>query len=366
MKKHMIIKNQAKKISSLFFFAVILSCSIFNLTANAQDVTEASSYYLPKTAIDFTILIEKTTCEPGDLNMYAERFLKKNDVATKPSTSYRILNIKMINKGIPDTTKLFTPAIDTKHSITSLKVDEQGIIMAVNAETPPPTERKAFAPAPKPEPLNSRDYLTQDILSAGSKAKMAELTAQEIYDIRDSKSQLNKGQADFMPKDGEQLRIMLNNLNTQEAALLQLFEGITEKDTIESVITFVPEKDTDKSILFRFSQKFGLTDTDDLSGIPYYIKVDDLHKMVSNTATVEGMKKSKDDANIYANLPGKIKLTLFKEEQELGSQEFYAAQFGKTLPLDNELFGKKLLTSLVYNPTTGNIDTIKTEMLKKQ
>ena len=143
-------------------------------------------------------------------------------------------------------------------------------------------------------------------------------------------------------------------------------EGITEKDTIESVITFVPEKDTDKSILFRFSQKFGLTDTDDLSGIPYYIKVDDLHKMVSNTATVEGMKKSKDDANIYANLPGKIKLTLFKEEQELGSQEFYAAQFGKTLPLDNELFGKKLLTSLVYNPTTGNIDTIKTEMLKKQ
>ena len=195
---------------------------------------------------------------------------------------------------------------------------------------------------------------------------MAELTAQEIYDIRDSKSQLNKGQADFMPKDGEQLRIMLNNLNTQEAALLQLFEGITEKDTIESVITFVPEKDTDKSILFRFSQKFGLTDTDDLSGIPYYIKVDDLHKMVSNTATVEGMKKSKDDANIYANLPGKIKLTLFKEEQELGSQEFYAAQFGKTLPLDNELFGKKLLTSLVYNPTTGNIDTIKTEMLKKQ
>ena len=75
----MIIKNQAKKISSLFFFAVILSCSIFNLTANAQDVTEASSYYLPKTAIDFTILIEKTTCEPGDLNMYAERFLKKDE-----------------------------------------------------------------------------------------------------------------------------------------------------------------------------------------------------------------------------------------------------------------------------------------------
>ena len=64
--------------------------------------------------------------------------------------------------------------------------------------------------------------MNEDILSAGSSAKMAELCALEIYDIRDSKSLLNKGQADFMPKDGEQLRIMLANLETQENALMQL------------------------------------------------------------------------------------------------------------------------------------------------
>lgn len=344
---------------------VLALSSLFSVGATAQNVTEGASYYLPKTAVDFSILIEKTSKEPGDLCMYAERFLKKKDVATEPETTYRILGIKMSSRGVPDTAKVFTPAIDTKHSIASVKVDEQGIIMGVNAEVTPPEPAAGFVAAPKPMPLNARDYLTQDILSAGSMAKMAELTAQEIYDIRESKSQLNKGQADFMPKDGEQLRIMLNNLNTQETALLQLFEGTTVKDTVETVITIVPEKATEEQLLFRFSSKFGLTDTDDLAGAPYYIKVEDLHKTVSNTATVEGAKKGRDDANIYANLPGKIKITLYKSDQELGSKEFYAAQFGKTLPLDNELFGKKLFTSLIYNPVTGNVDTIKTEMVKK-
>ncbi len=354
------MKSHRDKSILTLVFSTLLS---FN--AMAQDVSEGSSYYLPKTAIEFSIMIEKTTQEPGDLCMYAERFLKKKDVATESGTAYRILNIKMGSRGIPDTAKVFNPAIDAKHSIASLKVDEQGIILGVNAEVNAPEPTAVFVPALKPAPLNARDYLTQDILSAGSMAKMAELTAQEIYDIRDSKSQLNKGQADFMPKDGEQLRIMLNNLNTQETALLQLFEGTAVKDTVETIITFVPEKATDEELLFRFSAKFGLTDTDDLAGEPYYIKVEDLHKTVSNTATMEDAKKRSDDANIYANLPGKIKVTLFKSDRELATKEFYAAQFGKTLPLDNELFGKKLFTSLIYNPVTGNIDTIKTEMVKK-
>ena len=247
-----------------------------------------------------------------------------------------------------------------------MKVDENsGILLAVNAEAKRMEKPAPFMAAPKPLPLNPRDYMSQEILAAGSSAKMAELIAQEIYDIRESKSQLNKGQADFMPKDGEQMRIMLNNLNTQEAALLQMFEGVTEKDTVETTITFVPNKAVDKQVLFRFSKKFGLVDADDLSGEPYYISIEDLHKQVENTAIDTSDKKAKDDAGIYANLPGKIKATLYRSENQIAEYEVYAAQFGITAPMDNELFSKKLLTSLVYDPTTGHVETISTEMIKK-
>ena len=340
--------------------------TLLPLVAMAQHVVEGSSYYLPRTALRFTLLVERTSTQPGELGLYADRFLKKNDVATEATTSYRILTIKMTSVGVADTSKLFTPAIDAKHSISSIKVDEQsGILLAVNAEP-----KKVDAPAPfiaaeKPLPLNPRDYMSQEILAAGSSAKMAELIAQEIYDIRESKSQLNKVQADFMPKDGEQMRIMLNNLNTQEAALLQMFEGITERDTVETVITFIPEKIVNKEVIFRFSKKFGLLESDDLSGEPYYISIADLHKQAQNTAIAENGKKSKDDAGIYANLPGKIKATLFHNEKMIMECELYAAQYGITAPMDNELFGKKLLTSLVYDGVTGHVETIKTEILKK-
>ena len=40
--------------------------------------------------------------------------------------------------------------------------------------------------------------MNQEILSAGSNAKIAELTAEEIYDIRDSRTALIKGEADNM------------------------------------------------------------------------------------------------------------------------------------------------------------------------
>ena len=79
--------------------------------------------------------------------------------------------------------------------------------------------------------LNGADFKTEEILSAGSTPKMAELTANEIYDIRENRALLTKGQADFMPKDGEQLRLMLANLDQQEEGLLQLFRGTDVKET---------------------------------------------------------------------------------------------------------------------------------------
>ena len=108
--------------------------------------------------------------------------------------------------------------------------------------------------------------MSQEILAAGSTPKMAELTAREIYDIRDSKNALNRGEADFMPKDGEQLRIMLDNLNTQDRTLSSLFVGTECKDTTEVVFTLCPDMEVNRQVLFRLSKQLGVVDADDLSG----------------------------------------------------------------------------------------------------
>ena len=217
------------------------------LTVNADDALgiDGSSYFLPKTALKFTLLTEKTTYTPGEFNQYADRYFKK-PASAKEQVSYRIIGIKMTPFGVPDTTKLYTARIDSKHNITSIYKSESGILWAVNDRPNAPVQESSFKAAPKPIKLNPYDYLSQEILSAGSKAKMAELTAEEIYDIRDSRSQLTRGQAENMPPDGQQLRLMLNSLNAQEAALSQLFNGTEEKDTFETVVNYIPSRETDR------------------------------------------------------------------------------------------------------------------------
>lgn len=338
-------------------------CSVF--AQRGKEVAEGTGYYLPRTELQFTVKIEKTSYTPGDFAIYAEKYMKMRNVPMKGSVTYRILGLDINSIGERDTSKFYVLPTDNKHNIQTVDIDEDGVLLAINAEPKEVTLPEPFRPAPKPAALNPRDYMNEDVLSAGSSAKMAELCALEIYDIRDSRSMLNKGQADFMPTDGEQLRIMLKNLDMQESALMQLFAGVTVKDTLEAVVKFVPTKVVDKQLLFRFSKWMGITDADDLGGNPYYISVEDKHITPSIQEDLLNKKKVKDNGGFYVNLPGKIKVTLYKGNDQWAAYELYAAQFGTTVPLDEELFDKKLFTSIVLNPVTGNLESIEIENTKK-
>lgn len=326
---------------------------------------DGTPYYLPRTGLCFTVMVEKTTYTPGDFAIYAEKYLKLSGVSTQPAVSYRILGIKMHTEGDRDTTKLYVAPTDPKHNIQKVALGDNGTLLAVNAQPKTVTPPTLFKPAPKPAPLNPRDYMNEDILSAGSSAKMAELSAVEIYDIRDSRSALSKGQADNLPKDGEQLRIMLANLNTQERALTQLFSGTTVKDTNEVKIDFMPTKPVEHQQIFRFSRWAGLVDADDLSGAPYYINIEDLKQSATIPDHYLNMKGVKDNSGIYVNMPGKIKVSLFNGTQLVSAYELYAGQFGQTVMLNDALFGRKFDTTLVLNPVTGSAESLNAEPLKK-
>ena len=199
--------------------------------------------------------------------------------------------------------------------------------------------------------------MSQDILAAANLPKMAQLVAQEVYDIRDSRNQLSRGEADNMPKDGEQLRLMYRQLDTQERALMQLFTGTVSTDTTETVLTFVPQPAEQRRVLFRFSKRFGLTTADDFSGEPFYLIAD-------VPADASKADKEKDDFRLGVNLPGKIRLTIAKADgTPVASYETDAAQFGRVVMLNGALFGKKFTSDIVLDPTTGAVVELKTQPL---
>lgn len=343
-----------------FLSATCLSV-LFTLSAYAQLPFEGMSYYLPKTEIQFTFLVEKTTYEPGQLSMYAERYMKKNDVVQRPFVEHRIIDMQMTPIGVPDTAKHYTLSMDKKYSVGEVHLSDNGLLLAINDQPKAIAEHKPFIAASKPLRLNPKDFMNEDILTAGSMAKMAELTAQEIYDIRESRNMLSRGQAEFMPKDGDQLRIMMNGLDTQERALRQAFEGVTIKDTTEVTMTYVPTKEVEKELFFRFSKRLGFTDVDDLGGAPFYISIEVEQK---NEAAPEVGKKDKDDIGLRVNMPAKIKATLFQQEKPISSHTLYVGQLGTIENLSGALFGRKQTVRLTLNPITGALESIKEENLQ--
>lgn len=355
-----------------FFLLTICTLLVLNTTFAQTEVTqyqpgitsEGITYFLPTTGIRVAVTATKTHYTPGEFCEYAERYLRLKDVALTPYDEWNITDIKLYPFGIADKSKAYSIKFKQKTSAPLVTLSTDGRLLAVNAKV---NNNDDALPTPSVTPnnektINGADFKTEEILSAGSTAKMAELTANEIYDIRENRGLLTKGQADFMPKDGEQLKLMLSNLDTQEEGLLQLFRGTKTSETHIFTFDVTPSSELNKQYVFNFSRYLGMVDADDPAGTAYYISVRDL-KTLPELASQEQQAKSKKEADdLRYVIPGRAKITITTDDdKECTSQSIPMAQFGRIEHLGGELFNKKSTTHVLLSPLTGGISKIEAE-----
>ena len=355
--------RRLKALALLLFLPLLAQAQTASSFYQPGVTTEGAVYFLPKTAVRITIQVEKTTYTPGDFCKYAERFLRIKGVSPTPSVSYRITTIRQEAIAVADTAKRYAVEFNAKTSASNVNLSDDGILLSINTEPQKRAKAQPFVAAPRPAAINPRQYMSEDILAAGSTAKMAELTAQDIYEIRESRNLLVRGQADNMPKDGEQLRLMLSQLDLQDRTMTSLFTGITTKDTTEHVLTVVPDREVNHELLFRFSAKLGLVADDDLAGEPYYISVEDL-KTVPAPEPTDPKKKLKQVPGIYVNVPGKMRVSVSDATKTLMVSEFSAGQFGNVELLSGALFNKRYTTHLWLHPISGAVEKLEAEQPK--
>ena len=281
----------------------------------AQDVAhytpgtldEGVVYYLPKTQIEIKVTATKVTYTPGELCQYANRYLRLQGVSAQPEEHWEIKAIHVNTIGVPDAEKAYSIKVKDKMVTSQVELTEDGIIKAINTKAPEEEKARPEKPAEKVKRVDPRNFMTEEMLMAGSTNKMAELIAKEIYSIRESKNSLTRGQADYMPQDGAALKIMLSNLEEQEKALTEMFSGYTEQT--EKTFTFYvePEKDITNQVVCRFSKKLGVVKEDNLAGEPVYLSVTNANSLPQ--ADLEAKAKKKLEGVIY-NIPGKGKIVV--------------------------------------------------------
>lgn len=320
---------------------------------------EGVCYYLPRTALRIAVTVERERQIPGELNQYAFKYMRINDAPSEPSERWSITDIQLHPYGVPDKAKAYSIALKGRTVAPLVSLSSEGIILGINAditETLMPALPQGKA---APTPCDPRKLMNREMLQATSPSKLAELVAQEIYDIRESRNALIRGEADNTPKDGEQLKLMINKLDEQEAAYTSLFCGTVMKSTHVFTLQYTPDAQHDQTVLFRFSSKLGPLAHDDLAGEPVYVRVkcaETLPPVVHDERA--DAKKAKMQQGVYYNVPVLTNIDVFTPQQKYASLSVPMAQFGRTEILSNTMFDKKTTTQVTFFQSTGAVKDI--------
>ena len=355
---------------SRFFAALLVLCTMTamsqtTITSYTPGVSaEGVAYYLPKTVIKICITTEKKSYMPGELYQYADRYLRITGVSNKEDISYSIKSVALSTEGVPDESKLYHILYAVNSIAPLVSMTESGVLYAVNAPVVAAETAIVCKPAVSgPErSLSPRAYMTEEMLLAGSKAKLAELVAKEIYNIRESRSLIIRGQNEFMPKDAESLRIILAGLEEQEQAFTQMFVGTTTTETFTHTYQVTPSEEAAKVVLGRFSRKLGLLHGDDLAGAPIYVDIKCRQAVPEPTAEAlaeAGSAKGKRSKNanlqdgLVYNIPGRAEVKVYTNTQIFAEETLGMAQFGHTETLSSTLLTKKKDIKVILDPATG-------------
>lgn len=343
------------------FVAVI--ASILPLSAQTEVAeffpgvtTDGISYFLPKTRLHITVEATCTTHTPGEYAPYAAAFLRLNDVTEKTHESWTLTHLEVTPFGVADSSRAYTIRFKAKTVAPLVTLTPDGCLLAVNAETAQPAPLSQPSTETLPSPVFNADASkTPDMLAATSPRKAAELAAAEIYDIRENRALLAKGQADFMPKDGDQLKLMLENLDQQEKGLLQLFQGTSSTTRHTITLDYEPTNfEGQPQVLFRFSPEKGFLEPTDTEGLPYCISTKDEHSLPTETIDPKAAKKEIEDMRYCVCSNASTQIT-GPDGNIMWQQVMPFAQIGRVEHLGGDLFNKKYLTRIFLHATTGSL-----------
>ncbi len=313
------------------------------------------TYSLPTTRIELQVTAHCTKVVAGEYAPYAEKYLGLKDVPQEDQTEWEVKQIQLKGVAQADSLRTYHIYFSERAALPTFYLTEDRCLWAINQKPEKPAVAAAEA-APEAQKLkfNPSDVMTIDILKAGSKAKQAELCAEEIFSIRESRSDLIRGEADNVPNDGKQLQLMLDNLTAQEEALLSLFVGTKTECDVERTFSYVPTQEVERELIFRLSRELGFVEKEDLAGAPYYVSVSVIEDNRMSEMDIQARKKL--EKGIAYCVPGKAHITLFTARNTLAEGDIPMAQFGHVEQLpQNQFTNKKRPCSAVFVPATGAI-----------
>lgn len=320
-------------------------------------------YSLPQTEVVVDAECTVTKRVPGPYLRYAKRYLGAEASVKEHSSSVKLDNVEMWTRGIAAEPRyLFQMKAG---AVASVNVAEDGMLLAVNTEVELPEEQELDSPINEnvPDIDEYLRYVDADYLASLSSAKRAQLLAQTIMEIRESRLSLSRGTAETMPTDGRQLELMLQSLEQQEDALMRAFNGYEYSIKQIQRFTCLPDSATlagsGSVLLFRLSDTTGFCQADDYTGEPVYLEFFTV-QTPEIPLDIKGEPKAMPKNAVVYRIPSTASVNVKYKGDTVGSpSQFNFAQTGIVYGLDPKLFtDKKAPSKAIFDPSTGAVVSI--------
>lgn len=317
-------------------------------------------YSLPLTALDIYIQAELTEEHPGEFYNYARRHLGIDNAVTKDKRSAQVTKVVIVPRGVADSEERYVAQFKNGTS-AYITLTPDNIPLALNSEQ----VYKAAVPElpvagePTLSPLEgpaAQQAVTQEMARSASLSKKAELAAQRIFELRETRSDILSGQADNPPSDGAAMKLVLDNLSMQEAALTAMFAGVKTSRSVVEKYTILPDSaEISSKVIARLSAIDGLIDADNLAGAPLTLSLRIL-EAGELPVNEKGEVKTFPKGGVAYCVPGTALVEINYNGTTVASQEVTLAQLGVIFGLNPALFtDKKEPYKAVFDPATGAV-----------
>lgn len=324
---------------------------------NIQDA--GITYMLPKNVLGIRVDAACTTLKAGPLAQFAEKYLGITDAPQEDATVWQITGIEVQNLAVADTSKMFHVSTAAAAQVPAIHLTDDGLLKSINCEVGGTVAAEVAdgTPAAAKSALHAVNVMNEELLRAGSKNKQAEIAARQIFRIREGRQNLLTGDVDNYPADGASFQLVLDNLEAQEKALLELFLGVRHTTTEQRVLNYEPKRQAADEILFRFSRHYGFVQDDDLVGEAYTMTIEVLEDNTSVPVQTDAKGRVKPAATgIAYNVPGKLRYSIARRGESLASGVVASAQLGHVERLSATQFtDKKSPAKASFDLLTGNI-----------
>lgn len=349
--------------------ASVLMVLLSVIAVNAQSTQKLTAtkagdygiiYSLPSTVVDITIETETTVKKPGEFYLYAKKYLNTDDAIATESYATTVKSVVVNVRGVENTSERYLMQFKPGVSVFMMLNDEN-IPLSINAEEvveniEVPQLPKAVPASPTPlETEAAQQVLSGEMAKSQSHSKRAEIAANQLYALRQTRSELLTGEAEQMPPDGKAMELVLNNLQAQESALVAMFMGTTQTYTSVKTITYVPSEDVENEVIARVSANGEVIDASNLAGVPVYLTVNVVEKG-ELPLDEKGVPKTFPKGGVAYNIPGKVSMKIDYEGKNYCSQVIASAQHGVVYGLEPKLFvDKKDPIYVLFDPVSGAI-----------